>query len=316
MDADPAAAKGSQGRMQSITIIDQAGRIVPSGIPSATSQIFDVTVGPSGQRIFSPNTLNINAGDTVRWTWGSDFHSVTSGNSCAADLQFCSPDDMNCASGVLSNTGAVYTHTFAQPGDYSYFCAAHCFSGMTGAIHVSAPALQLNTAVSRKSHGAAGAFDIDLPLSGTAGVECRSGGATNDYTLVVTFSNNVVSGNASVTTGVANVSGSPQFSGNTMTVNLTSVTNQQTITVTLSGVTDQFSQMLPDTPVNMSVLIGDTNGNASVNASDVSQTKGRIGQAVSGSNFRSDVNFNGVINASDTSIVKSHVGEGLPMSPD
>ena len=30
--------------------------------------------------------------------------------------------------------------------------------------------------VSRKTHGAAGNFDIDLPLAGSAGIECRSGG--------------------------------------------------------------------------------------------------------------------------------------------
>jgi N-acetylneuraminic acid mutarotase len=44
---------------------------------------------------------------------------------------------MNCASGVLSNAGTVYTHTFAQSGAYSYHCAAHCALGMTGVVNVS-----------------------------------------------------------------------------------------------------------------------------------------------------------------------------------
>lgn len=35
-----------------ITILDQYGRPVLSGRPSATSQIFDVTVGPGGSRCF------------------------------------------------------------------------------------------------------------------------------------------------------------------------------------------------------------------------------------------------------------------------
>jgi len=48
-----------------------------NGVPSATNQIFDVTVGLGFA--FVPNMLTISAGDTVRWTWVSDAHSVTSG---------------------------------------------------------------------------------------------------------------------------------------------------------------------------------------------------------------------------------------------
>ena len=54
------------------------------------------------------------------------------------------------------------------------------------------------------------------------------------------------------------------------------------------------------------------NGNAAVNASDVSLTKSRVGQAVSGSNFREDVNANGTISATDVAQVKSKVGTALP----
>ena len=175
------------------------------------------------------------------------------------------------------------------------------------AFKVSSTPFALSSAVSRKTHGAAGDFDIALP-----GVECRSGGATNDYTLVFTFSNNLASGNASVTSGTGNVAGTPAISGNTMTVNLTGVANAQTLSVTLNGLKDQFLQDLPDTAVNMSVLIGDVTDNESVNASDVSATKVQSGAPVSNANFRSDVNANGAINASDVSAVKSHSGEGLP----
>jgi hypothetical protein len=62
----------------------------------------------------------------------------------------------------------------------------------------------------------------------------------------------------------------------------------------------------------MSILLGDSNGNATVNASDASQTKSRIGQGVNGTNFRSDVNANGSINATDASQVKANIGNGLP----
>ena len=65
-------------------------------------------------------------------------------------------------------------------------------------------------------------------------------------------------------------------------------------------------------PVSMGVLIGDVNGNAAVNASDVSLTKSQVGQPVTGSNFREDVNANGLINVADVAQVKSKVGTALP----
>ena len=118
-----------------IRVLDQNGQPAVNGVPSATSTIFDVMVGPGFS--FSPSTVNISVGDTVRWTWAGSGHSVTSGLPCAADSQYCSPNDVNCASGILSNQGTVYQHTFAQPGTYSYFCASHCVLGMTGVVNVS-----------------------------------------------------------------------------------------------------------------------------------------------------------------------------------
>src|SRR5438876_3468055 len=170
--------------------------------------------------------------------------------------------------------------------------------------------LLLTGAVSRKTQGGAGTFDINLPLSGEPGVECRSGGG--NYTEVFTFDNNVVSGSAAVTGGTGSVSGSPVFSGHTMTVNLIGVIDVQRLTVTLTGVTDEFSQVLPSTPVSMNVLIGDVNGNKVVNATDVGLVKSQVGQAVTGSNFREDVNADGSLSATDVALTKSHVGDGLP----
>src|SRR6202035_532485 len=113
---------------------------------------------------------------------------------------------------------------------------------------------------------------------------------------------------ASVTSGTGSMS-SFTVSGSQVTVNLTGVTNVQRITVTLFNVNDGTN--MGNVPVSMGVLVGDVNGNAAVNASDVSLTKSKVGQAVSASNFREDVNANGTISSTDVAIVKSDVGTSL-----
>lgn len=167
------------------------------------------------------------------------------------------------------------------------------------------PPIQLTSTVSRKMHGALGPFDIILPA-----VEPRSSGGS--HTLVFSFTNNLTSGSASVTSGTGSVQGTPVISGNTLTAQLTGVADAQQLTVTLSGVTDEFSQTLPSTPVTMRVLSGDTNGNSTVNGSDVAQTKAQAGVTVSTTNFFADVTPNGTINASDVSLVKSRSGSSIP----
>ncbi len=164
--------------------------------------------------------------------------------------------------------------------------------------------------VSRKMHGDAGTFDINLPLTGDAGIECRSGGASNDYQIVFSFPNAVTFTNASVTAGAGSVSGSSGNGTSTIILNLTGVTNAQRLTVTLLDASDGTST--GDVSVQMGVLLCDTNGNGTVNASDVSQAKSRSGQPVDATNFRTDVTVNGSINAGDISLVKSKSGTALP----
>jgi len=163
------------------------------------------------------------------------------------------------------------------------------------------------SAVSRKTHGSAGTFDVPLPLTGNVGIECRTGPT---FQMIINFATNVRVDSASVTSGTGMVS---SFSGNgtpVITVNLGGVSDLQRITVTLHNVNNGTST--GDVPVSMGVLADDVNGNGAVNASDVSLTKSQVGQPVSGSNFREDVNANGSINAADVALVKSDVGHSLP----
>ena len=153
-------------------------------------------------------------------------------------------------------------------------------------------------------------FDIPLSPTGNSGVECRSGGATNDYQLVYTFPGSVTFTGASVTAGTGSVSSSSGSGTTTVTVNLTGVTNAQNITVSLLGVSNGTSTA--DVGVQMGVLVGDTNGDRFVNSGDAIQTRSRSGQATDTTNFRSDVNADGFVNSGDTTVVRARSGTFLP----
>jgi hypothetical protein len=168
----------------------------------------------------------------------------------------------------------------------------------------SAP-FSLTSVVSRKTHGSAGDFDVDLTPP-TNGIECRSGGPNSDYTLVFTFPANITNcGIASVGTA----SSGPNV--NQCTVQLTGVPNAQFTTVQLTGVIDSNGST-GDVSGSMGVLVGDTTADASVNSTDIAQTKSQSGNLVTNSNFREDVTTDGNLNSTDIGLVKSKSGTGLP----
>jgi hypothetical protein len=180
------------------------------------------------------------------------------------------------------------------------------------------PAVQLVSVASVKSHGGP-VYEIDLPLDGPRGVECRSGGPNRNHTMIFTFGQNLVSvGGAAITTGTGTISSSMIDSGDPrrFIVNLTGVTNSQYIKVTLNNVVDVVGNHTGLISQQMGMLEGDTNGNGSTNATDVGQVKGQSGQPVTAANFRTDVTANGgAISASDISLVKSRSGTQLPQVP-
>ncbi len=205
---------------------------------------------------------------------------------------------------------------FAGDQDDDPFNNSDCPSSASGSIaratelevFTSTPTIP-TTAVSRKTHGMQGTFDVPLPLTGTPGIECRTGGASNNHLVVVKFAGPVTVGSASVTSGVGAVS-SASVSGNEVFVNLTGVINAQTIQITLANVNNGTN--IANVVVPMNILLGDTDGNKSVNSTDISQTKTQSGTLANAGNFRTDVNVNGVVNSSDIATVKSKSGTGIP----
>jgi hypothetical protein len=177
-------------------------------------------------------------------------------------------------------------------------------------------------AVSRKIHGTAGTFDIRLPLNANPpipnirGIEPRSGGAAGRHRIVFQFPNPVSSADNAMVSGQL---GAPAILArdagpgpNEYTVELTNVANAQTITLTLIGVRNASGTNIGDFSVPMGMLLGDTNGNGVVNATDISETKAISGSVTNSGTFENDVTANGVINSSDVSTVKSTSGTSLP----
>jgi hypothetical protein len=84
--------------------------------------------------------------------------------------------------------------------EYSY---VYAFSTVAGPARISPIPIG---AVSRKVHGSAGTFDVELPLTGTPGVESRSGGANGAHQVIVSFASHISASGATVSNGSGNIS--------------------------------------------------------------------------------------------------------------
>jgi hypothetical protein len=176
---------------------------------------------------------------------------------------------------------------------------------------VAAP-VQLVSVVSRKVHGPAGPFNIGLPLTGDPGIECRTGGADNEHTVIFTFANPLTAVGGVSMTGTGDASGAIGTDPRQYIVNLEGVTTEQVIRINLTNVSDSAGRSSASVSVSMIVLAGDTNEDKRVNVGDTNQTRARAGQLTNNTNKRSDVNLDGRVNVGDTNFVRAHSGDFVP----
>ena len=123
----------------------------------------------------------------------------------------------------------------------------------------------------------------------------------------------VTSGTGQVGSGGVANGNAVSVSGAVVTIPLTNVANAQRLGITLYGVSDGTNS--GNVVIPMGVLLGDTNADASVNSSDIGQTKSQSFHTVTNGpppNFREDVNADGAINSSDIGLVKSKSFTALP----
>jgi streptogramin lyase len=173
-----------------------------------------------------------------------------------------------------------------------------------------APVLQ--SAVSRKLHGAAGTFDLPLTLIPTGvnhnpTTEPRTGPA---QTIVLTFDKPITAATVTITEGVATAV-PPTFSGKDVIVNLTGVTNQQYVTVSLTNVASSDGGSGGTGSVRVGFLLGDVSGNRVVSIADLAQVNAQLAQAVTAANYLKDVNASGTLSVADKAIANANLTRAL-----
>jgi hypothetical protein len=211
---------------------------------------------------------------------------------------------------TFERSTAFVDHTFIKgQADNAYPAATYTLVGNTTC---STGTIVPVGAVSRKTHGSAGDFDVDLPLTGKPGIEDRTGGASGNHTVIITFAVPVTVGSASVTPGAGGTGSVNGMSVNNsqVTVNLTNVSNAQTLSVNLIGVAGGGNS--GNVSIPMSVLLADVNSTGLVDGNDVSAVQSNTRQPVNNMTFRYDVNSTGNIDGNDVSITQGQTRTSLP----
>ena len=199
------------------------------------------------------------------------------------------------------NITAVYSGDPVNVGSTSAVLTQDVTGTATGA-----PVLQI--AASRKTHGAAGTFDLPLSLLPTnPSTESRAGATA---TLVLTF-NKLLTGALAAVTESGAVAGPPTINGNDVIIDLTGVMDQQYVTIALSNVqsADGFTG---SGSVRLGFLAGDVNQSRVVSIADLAMVNSALAQTLNASNFHLDVNANGTLTLSDRSITTGNLTRALP----
>ena len=104
-----------------------------------TNTVLMVTEGSN--YYFDPIGLFVESGETITFEIDSGSHSATAykkGTGQASVTRI--PDGAEAFdSGILSEQGATFEHTFETVGTYDYFCTPHKSLGMVGRILVGEP---------------------------------------------------------------------------------------------------------------------------------------------------------------------------------
>jgi hypothetical protein len=287
-----------------------------AGNAASSSVSVSQTVNAAGSTAALATSANPSiAGRSVTFT------ATVSGTSPTGTVSFASAGTSiaGCSAVALTGTGntrtAACTTSSLTTGSHSIVAA---YSGSsTNAPASSAPLMETITGPapvmirvsSRKVHGSAGTFDLPLSTVATNPTsEPRLGPA---HSIVFTFDKPISSATVKVLAGVATAA-APTFSGNSVIVNLTGVSDIQYVSVALSNVTATDGGSGGAGSVRIGFLAGDVSQNRVVSMSDVAQMNAVLAQPVTASNYLKDVNASGTLTTADRGIVGASLAKALP----
>ncbi|HSW44719.1 MAG TPA: BACON domain-containing carbohydrate-binding protein, partial [Phycisphaerae bacterium] len=263
---------------------------------AATAGSTTFTVGNTGG-----GSLDYTSAVTVGGSW----LSIASGGSGTC------PPDQTLTLNYTANTGAARSETVRVTA------AGVSGSPVDVTVNQAAPPaepLALQTVVSRRTHGAAGTFNIQFYPNINA-VESRRQGVR---VAIATFNRNVFCAGGTcdetdidyfVTNGGITV-GTITTQGNVLTVNLSGMATPNQLFLGFSGIEDSEGQTVGDYGC-IRFLSGDTDANGTVNSFDLIGVRSRLGQAVTSSNFRRDVDASGAINSFDLIEVRARLNQTI-----
>ncbi len=110
-----------------------------------------------GDDFFSPASVTINVGDTVKWTWAGGGLITHNSTGPGTPPLWASPS--------TSVVGTTFSHTFPTAGTYSYVCTFHAVFGMVGSVTVQPSLVNVppSVAITAPTNGAT----FSAPWTGT-----------------------------------------------------------------------------------------------------------------------------------------------------
>ncbi len=243
--------------------------------------------------------------------------TAAAGNG-SATLSFAAPNDngapitsyvAQCGAVTGGGTGSPITISGLANGT-SYSCSVAAVNSVgTGAyslpVDVTPNVPKLQAVVSRKSHAAAGIFDLPIDhlmsIGGPVTVEPRVIGS--GHLIVFQFDMAVSAAGVAASTGSVTV----QFTGNEVIATLTDVNDGDRVQISLTNVNGAGV----DVSAAAGFLVGDVNDSGTIDAVDARAVKARAGQEAGSGNFFYDLNASGQITASEVSAAKARIGRAL-----